>query len=186
MPDPTLQDLLVERASLLDALVRRHGGALLRKESVDDLAQGIRVRLLEKQSAFEWRGEAAFGGWLEAVVRNELNGRRAYWNAARRAAGHVLRLTVGPQSTGHVGVQPAASLTGPLSFAERRDQIDLALEAMETLLPRDQSILELERGGASVAEVAEALDLTAAAAAKARQRALDRFRRAFEHVSRGS
>lgn len=183
MSDPTLQDLLVERPDQLEALVRRHAGALLRRESIDDLAQHIRVRLLEKCAAFEWRGDAAFRGWLETVARNELNGRRAYWNAARRSAGHVLRLTLGPQATGQVGVQPAASRTGPLSFAERRDQIDLALEAMTTLLPRDQRILELERAGASVAEIAVALDVTEVAATKARQRALDRFRRAFEVMS---
>lgn len=186
MTSPRLDELLVQRAAALEALVRRHAGALVRHESHEDLAQGVRLRLLERADVFEWRGDAPFAAWLETVVRNELNGRRAYWNAARRAAGHLLRLTQGPASTGApAGVQPAAQRTGPLSFAERRDQLDLALAAMETLLPRDQQILELERAGATTSDLAAALDLPEPSAAKARQRALQRFRRAYELLSRG-
>ena len=126
---------------------------------------------------------AAFHVWLEAVVRNELNARRAYWNAARRAAGHLLRITSGPVTRAGGGLNPSAAATGPLSFAERRDQVDVALRAAETLLPRDQAILEMERKGGSIAEIAAEFAMSKAAAGKARQRALDRFRRAFELIA---
>ena len=183
MPSPHLNDLIVERSADLDRLVKRYAGALTNRETLDDLSQMIRLKLLESETVFEWRGAAAFHSWLEAVVRNELNARRAYWNAARRAAGHLLRITSGPGTRTGGGIQPSAAATGPLSFAERRDQVDLALRASETLLPRDQSILEMERKGASIAEIAAQLDLSEAAASKARQRALDRFRRSFELIS---
>lgn len=184
---PDLEQLVLERSDQVEAVVRRHAGALLRLETVDDLAQGARLRVLEYGSAFEWRGDAAFDGWLATVVRNHLNDRRAYWNAARRNAGHLLRVSVaGPNSQpGTRGVEPISSRTGPLTFAERRDQVDIAMQALATLLPRDQEILQMERTGASIGEIADALDLTADAAGRARLRALDRFRRAFELYERG-
>lgn len=182
MPSPRLTELIVERSQDLDRLVRRYAGALLTRETIEDLAQTVRLKLLESEATFEWRGDAAFHSWLETVVRNELNARRTYWNAARRAAGHLLRITSNPGMTGG-GIQPRADATGPVSFAERRDQVDLAVRAIETLLPRDQEILEMERAGASIADIASKLALSEAAAGKARQRALERFRRAFELIS---
>ncbi|MEL6714850.1 MAG: sigma-70 family RNA polymerase sigma factor [Planctomycetota bacterium] len=186
MAAPNLEELLVERARELDALVRRHAGALLARETAEDLAQSIRLRILERSDGFEWRGEAAFGAWLRTVARNELDARRAHWNAARRSAGRLLRLTYGPASGAEAGraAQPADGATGPLSFAERRDLVDLAVRALETLPDRDQRLVELTQSGATTREIGERLGLGLEAATKARQRALERFRRAFELIAR--
>lgn len=142
MTSRTLPELLVEHSDALEGLVRRHAGALVRFETHDDLAQRVRVHLLESAGAFQWQGEAAFHGWLRTAVRNCLNNHRAHWNAARRAAGHLLRVTYGPVSAPEAVARPA----------------DLAAH----------------------------LDLSEASAARARQRALERFRRAFELMSRAT
>ncbi|MEM9379759.1 MAG: sigma-70 family RNA polymerase sigma factor [Planctomycetota bacterium] len=183
---PDLEQLVLSRAALVEALVRRYAGSLLRLETVDDLAQGSTLRLLERGGAFEWRGDEAFDGWVATIVRNFLNDRRSYWNAARRNAGHLLRVSLaGPDSGTTRGVEPISSRTGPLTFAERRDQVDVAMQALATLLPRDQEILALERTGASIGDIASSLGLTADSAGKARLRALERFRRAFDLYERG-
>ena len=183
---PDLEQLVIEHSDHVEAVVRRHAGSLLRLETVEDLAQGARLRILESAGAFEWRGEAAFDGWLATLVRNHLNDRRSYWNAARRNAGHLLRVSLaGPQSGVSRGVEPISSRTGPLTFAERRDQVDVAMQALATLLPRDQELLEFERRGASIQEMADALDLTLDSAGRARLRALERFRRAYDLFERG-
>lgn len=183
---PDLEQLILERSELVEAVVRRHAGSLLRLETVDDLAQGARLSVLQSADAFDWRGPSAFDGWIATVVRNHLNDRRSYWNAARRNAGHLLRVSLaGPQSGVTKGVEPISSRTGPLTFAERRDQVDVAMQALATLLPRDQELLELERQGATIQEVADALELTLDSAGRARLRALDRFRRAFDLFERG-
>lgn len=184
-PSPDFEQLVLERSDRIEAVVRRYAGALLRIETVDDLAQDARLRALERRDAFEWRGPEAFDGWLRTVVRSHLEDRRVYWNAARRNAGHLLRVSLAaPESGAPRGVEPISSRTGPLTFAERRDQMELAMQALATLLPRDQRILELERADATVEELAEELDVTPTAAARARLRALDRFRRAFDLYSR--
>ncbi len=183
---PDLEQLILERSNHVEAVVRRHAGSLLRLETVDDLAQGARLSILQSIDVFEWRGDEAFDGWVATVVRNHLNDRRAYWNAARRNAGHLLRVSLaGPQSGVAMGIEPISSRTGPLTFAERRDQVDVAMQALATLLPRDQELLELERQGATVEEIATALDLTPGSAGRARLRALDRFRRAYDLFERG-
>ncbi|MEM1448504.1 MAG: sigma-70 family RNA polymerase sigma factor [Planctomycetota bacterium] len=183
---PDLEELVLARAGLVEALIRRYAGSLLRLETIDDLAQGSTLRLLESGGGFEWRGDDAFDGWVATIVRNYLNDRRSYWNAARRNAGHLLRVSLaGPETGTTRGVEPISSRTGPLTFAERRDQIDVAMQALSTLLPRDQEILALERTGASIGEIAESLGLSTDTAGKARLRALERFRRAFELYERG-
>jgi RNA polymerase sigma factor (sigma-70 family) len=182
---PDLGQLLVRHWADLEALVQRNAGALLRHDTREDLAQGARVRALESAPNFVWQGPAAFHGWLARVVRSHLDDRRAYWAAARRSAGHVLRVTETPASADGAGVVLASPGTGPLTFAERRDQLVLATQAVGTLLPRDQEILALERRGASPSELAAALGVSEEAAARARLRALERFRRAYELFARG-
>ncbi len=185
MSVPTLAEALVEHSSTIEAYVTRGAGALVRRETLEDLAQGVRLRMLECADAFEWRSEPEFLGWAKTVVASYLNTRRQYWNAARRNAGHVLRVSLGGHSDGSQGgIDPESFRTGPATFADRRDQMHLATQAMAMLLDRDQRILELERKGLSTADIAEELSLTAESAGRARSRAHQRFHRAFELLLR--
>jgi DNA-directed RNA polymerase specialized sigma24 family protein len=79
--------------------------------------------------------------------------------------------------------EPAATATGPTTFASRREQLVLATKALDLLLPRDRDLVKWSGEGLSTEEQARRLDLSAEAAGRARRRALDRFRKAFRLVS---
>ena len=73
-----------------------------------------------------------------------------------------------------------------MTWAEARDQHAFAVRAINALLPRDQQIVEWLREGRSDADLAESLGVTAEAAARARLRAIERFRRAYELLVRST
>lgn len=184
-PPPSLAEALVTYSSAIEAFVARGAGRLVHREAVEDLAQGVCLRMLERADSFEWRSELEFLSWTKVVVGSYLNTRRQYWNAARRNAGHVLRVSLGGRSDrSHAGVDPASLRTGPATFAARRDQMHVATQAMSMLLDRDQRIIEHERNGLSITEIGQELGLTTEAAGRARLRAHGRFHRAFELLLR--
>lgn len=184
MADLTLAEAVVRYSDAIDTLVEHRAGGLSRREALEDLAQGAKLRMLGASGSFEWLSEPQFLGWARTVVESYLNSRRDYWNAARRNAGHVLRITLGSESTPRMGVDPRSLRTGPATFADRRDQMHLATQAMAMLLDRDQLLLELDRRGASLEEIGRELGLTAESAGRARLRAQTRFHRAFELLLR--
>ncbi|HLO39737.1 MAG TPA: sigma-70 family RNA polymerase sigma factor [Phycisphaerales bacterium] len=181
-PVYTVESLVIEHRGVLDALVRREAGiVLLRFESVDDLVQGISQEAIRSSKGFTYGGPSAFASWLTLIGRRYLSARRDYWLAHKRNPGNVLRLTVSGSGT---RPRPRAELadtaTGPATFAFRREQLILATRAMAMLLPRDREIITMMSEGLQGAQIAERLGVSLDAAEKARTRAVERLRKAFE------
>ena len=96
-----------------------------------------------------------------------------------------MRLTWGgtPSSDPGAAPEPAGTVTGPSTFAMRREQLSLAVRVLEALLPRDRDLVRWSSEGVSLEEMARRLDIGYAAAQRAHLRALSRFRDAFALAS---
>lgn len=182
---PSFHDRLAGHLDALRSYLLRQGTGLLRFEDVDDLVQGVVERALVAADDFEDRGDEAFVGWLYTLARRHVATRHTHWQTLRRGAGKVLRLTLTGASqtnvTAGVGaaVAPAAEGPGPRTFAEGREQLVLAVQALDTLPERDRQFVRWMSEGMSVSEQAEIAGLEYGAAQRAAHRALDRYRRAF-------
>ncbi|MCK6481950.1 MAG: hypothetical protein L6R43_17925 [Planctomycetes bacterium] len=179
-----LPDLLQVHRGRIETMVRFEARGLLRFETEEDLVQGILARALERGGSFAYRDDPSFFSWIRRTAESYLADRRAHWGALKRRAGRVLRLTQGggEPSPGSVR-EPPSDATGPSTFASRREQIGLVMKALDLLLPKDRDLVRWSADGVDVEETARRLGLGYEAAGKARQRALDRFRKSFELVS---
>ncbi len=179
-----LGDLLEQFRGDLLAYVSGRGGRVLRFESADDVVQGIHVRALEQN--FEYRGEKPFLEWMYKIARSHLADRHAYWMAVRRRPTALFRLTQNPSSTGdgRAVAEPARESTGPATFAERREELEVLYEALAALLSRDQQLIRWSCEGIDLDEMASRLDTPYEATRRARLRALERFRKAHRLVQR--
>jgi len=101
-------------------------------------------------------------------------------SSLERKPGALFRLTSGGSTDGHSPVDPADTATGPVTFAERREQLTVAVQAMAVLLERDQELVRWTSGGAGTAEVAKKLGINVESARRARNRAIERFRQAYD------
>ncbi len=179
-----LAELLERERPRLLASLRRDAGWLLRHESAEDLVQGIAVRALEAAGSFEDRGDAAFRGWLREVTRQHLAGRARHWKARKRDAGRMLRIAVSQPESGVSArtIDPTASMTGPATFAVRREMLDIAFRALQTLGERDRELVRLRCDGCAPQEIADRLAIGYDAAQRGALRAQDRFARAFRFL----
>jgi DNA-directed RNA polymerase specialized sigma24 family protein len=177
---------IAESRDMLESLARREAGvALLRFETPEDLASGALGEALQSTEQLDWRSEEAFRAWLFRVARRHLSGRRDYWFACKRNPGALLRLSMsGSRGSRLERAELADSGAGPSTFAFRREQVVLAVRAMGMLLQRDREIITWTNEGVPIAEQARRLDLSCAAAEKARSRAIERLRRAFSLLAR--
>ena len=178
-----LPELLVEHRVALLRFVERNAGAVQRFETPDDLVQGIHLRALQHKHDFEFRGKEPFLAWMYQVARSHIKERREHWLALKRQPAGLFRLTQAATSDPGAIVEPAGSATGPSTFAARREQLTRAVQALGMLMQRDRELVRWATEGASDASIARRLDLTTAAAAKARQRAIERFRKAHRLLS---
>lgn len=106
------------------------------------------------------------------------------WSAARRNGGALMRITqVGSNSTLGDGVEPVSPGRGPATFAQRRDLLAIAAQAVDVLLPRDQQIVAMIHDGLTVPEMSEQLSLTVETTRRTKQRAVERFRQAYELIA---
>ncbi len=178
---PGLPDLVARHRDRVAVIVRHEAKGLLRFETEEDLVQGILLRALERGREFRWQGEAPFFAWLRRTAESFLADRREHWGALKRRAGRILRLTGGVPSstTGSGAAEPAATSTGPSTMASRRESLRLVALTMDALPPRDRDLIRGCAEGLTVDEVAARLGISYEAAGKARQRALDRFRRTW-------
>lgn len=186
---PNIDEFNALFAAHRDALrrfVERDAAALLRHETADDLVQAIYARALDQLPRFSYRGADAYFGWLAHVARQHFADRHDYWTAARRQAGRVLRVAA---SSGDIrdgatsAVQVPAGGSGPATFAVRREQLEIAARAVQDLAPRDQAVVRALTRGASIEELARELGVSYDAAEKAKSRALERFKKAFEALA---
>ena len=175
--------LLRAHEGVVAAIVRTEAGiTLLRFDAAEDLVQGALHEAVCSAEALDWRGEAAFVSWLCTIARRHLMARREYWFAGKRFQGNLLRLTL---SGGGTPPPAGGGRPGPATFAYRREQVILARRAAALLMERDQKLVHWAAEGVSTPEIAGRLGISQDAAEKARERALDRLRRAFELLSEG-
>ena len=174
--------LLQEHRDDLMGFLSRHAGWLLRYETPDDLMQGLHVRVLERGGGFDYQSREQFLSWIHTVARSHLADRANYWSALKRKSARLLRLTQGgtPSSDPGAVAEPAASMTGPSTFAARREQLSLAVRVLGALLERDRNLVQWSSQGVSLEEMAKRLGISYAAAQRAHLRALDRYRKAFQ------
>jgi DNA-directed RNA polymerase specialized sigma24 family protein len=182
-----LPDLLLAHRGRIETMVRFEARGLLRFETEEDLVQGILARALERGTSFAYRDDPSFFSWIRRTAESYLADRRAHWGALKRRAGRVLRLTQGGGGEPAPGsaLEPPSDATGPSTIASRREQIGLVMKALDLLLPKDRDLVRWSADGVDVEETARRLGIGYEAAGKARQRALDRFRKSFELVSGG-
>lgn len=179
--------LLVDHRPRLVRYFERRGGALLRKESPDDLAQGVHLYALTRRDGFTYQGDRAFVAWLLRLARQHLARRIEYWTALKRDGGRMVRITFGaatPAAGATHGVQPAAGGPGPITAAERAEQLDVAARALDGLPERDRRLVRLMARDLTVKEIAGELDISEAAAQRARLRAVERFRKIYTILER--
>jgi RNA polymerase sigma factor (sigma-70 family) len=182
---PPLGDLLERHRAKVAAIVRGEAKGLLRYETEEDLVQGVMLQALRRGGSFEWRGEASFIAWLRRTAESHIADRRDHWGALKRRSGRVLRFAAAGETRGGSAVgEPAADATGPSTVAARRELIALAARALDALLPRDRDLVRWSSEGVPLDEQAARLGLDYEAAGKARQRALDRFRKTFALAAR--
>ncbi len=174
--------LLQSRQPALRDWLRQHAGGVLRYEPLEDLAQGVAVRALAAEAAFEWRGEAAAWRWLVTVAQRHVADRWDHWRALRRRSGRVLRITSAPGTRS--GVAVAGEGRGPGTMAEAREHLVLAARALGLLPERDQLLVRWHSEGVALAEQAMRLGIAHGAAQRAAHRALERFRKVFALLGR--
>lgn len=155
---PRMDELLDRHRAELIRYIERSATSLLRFEAAEDLAQGISIRALSAADTFEYRNDEAFFGWLVALAKQHFAKRRTYWTALRRGGGIALRLSAGDsRSSTASGIDPVISQTGPSTVASRREQLSLAMRALEVLYPRDREIVQWLSEDVSVEEIASRL-----------------------------
>jgi RNA polymerase sigma factor (sigma-70 family) len=174
-----LAELLVRYRPDLVRFVERRAGSVLRFESAEDLVQGIHLNALRHGARFRYQGREPFLAWMHTVARHHIATRRAYWHALKRRPRGLLRLTRAPGTDPRGVAEPAAGATGPSTFAGRAEHVARAARALDLLLERDRQLVQWASAGTADAEIAERLGLSRAAAERARQRALGRYRKTF-------
>ena len=179
-----LPELLVRYRPDLLRFVERRAGSLLRFETTEDLLQGIHLRALEHKAGFAFQGREPFLKWLHTVARNYIGARRAHWNALKRRPAGLFRLTRNAGSDPGAVAEPPGTATGPSTFADRREQLTIAVKALAVLLPRDQQLVRWSSEGLDSGAMAERLGISRDAADRARLRALERFRKAHRLLAR--
>ncbi len=168
--------------------VEREAKGLLKRESADDVVSGIHARALSQIENFELRTDAEAFTWLKTIARQHVLDRQKYHTALRRHGGEMLRITnasFGGEPGETPGVQVAGKMTGQVTYAMRREAIDLAARAIAGLLDRDQELVRATVEGETLEALAKRLHLTYDAAEQARRRAMERFKKAYDLLARG-
>jgi len=184
---PPVGDLLVRFRGELTGYVARHAGRVLRHESAEDVVQGIHLRVLEQRATFEYRGDESFLAWIRAVARSHLADRHAYWSALRRRPARLVRLIGAGDATSDrsAAAEPAATATGPSTFASRREQVDVAVKALGLLPERDRDLVQWGLDGVAPEEQARRLGTSVETADRARRRAVERLRKMHAVIAGG-
>ena len=167
-------------------MFRSEGGRLLAWEDVDDLVQGVHVRALEAAAGVEFRSAPEWRGWLFTLARQQIGKRAAYWQAMKRDARRLLRLTwhgISASASQLYQGDPSTPHTGPVTFAQRRELLALAVEATSTLQERDRRIVA-HGADVSLDTLAADLGVSRDAAQRARHRAMARFELAFQVLAK--
>lgn len=110
MSEKPLSELLIEHRAELVRFLERQAGSVLKFESAEDLAQGLQLQLLRREDGFTDQGPVAFRSWLQESARRFVGQRRGYWQALKRQAGPMLRISF---SGSRGAVDPQGNITAP-------------------------------------------------------------------------
>ncbi|MGH7149752.1 MAG: hypothetical protein ACREIU_03585, partial [Planctomycetota bacterium] len=125
-----------------------------------------------------------FLGWIAKVARGHIAKRHRYWSVRGRRAGGGTRLSATTFGGGSSRREPLAAGAGPRTALLRSEELGQVGKAISVLLPRDRVLLQWSSEGIPIEEVARRLGLSRESAGRVRLRALERFRAAFEAISR--
>jgi RNA polymerase sigma factor (sigma-70 family) len=171
--------LLEANRDLLVRWMGRHASGLRRFESPEDLAQGVCLRVVEAAGRYEHRSDPEFVGWMLAIARQYVADRHAWWRAAKRDAGPVLRLTLGGATSGAGAPEPSVSQTGATTFAGRREALARATRTLAALGDRDADLVRQVVNDVPIEETSRRLGISYDAAQRARLRAVERLRKLY-------
>lgn len=149
-----VEALLARHLDALHGYLRIKLGAALRKhESSLDLVGSVCREVLEGAERFEYRGEAAFRGWLFRAAENKLRDRARHWARDKRDEQRTAPL---PDASDAGVAQAYASFAGPLSGAIVREQIERLEHAFDALEPEQRDLILAHRlRGMSYEQIAE-------------------------------
>lgn len=167
---PALDELVASHLPRLHAYVRlRMGPALRAREGTLDVVQSVcREVLADVRNGFEYRGEAAFRGWLFQAALNKIRDRHRYHDAEKRQA---LR----EQPIDGATAEVYHSLT-PSRVAMVRERVRRLEEAFDELPDEYREVITLARiAGLSHAEIAARMDRSSGATRMLLGRALARL-----------
>ncbi len=185
---PDFTALLIQHRDQLLNIVRKRAAGIMRFESASDLVQGIHMQAIGVADKFEYQNDKAFLGWLLKLAEQHISNRHHYWNANKRKAQRMIELSgtgsAAESQADRPKIDPASPHTGPVSFAAREEEVEIALQAIAVLKERDQKLVQWMSEDLSTAEVAQRLDVAPDTAERARQRAIERFRKSYEILVR--
>jgi RNA polymerase sigma-70 factor (ECF subfamily) len=148
-------------------------GARRHAESVDFL-QGLFVQIVEAIETADLDDERGFLRWATRIARNDVRD-----EGRRRRERALESLSQGASALPGEG----ASTTSPPARAERADDVERLVEALEELRPEDRTVVELrDLDGLSYREIAERMQKPSEAAAQMHHaRAVARLARKLDH-----
>ncbi len=174
-PHPTLVELLTKHEKLIRRFLgRRSGPYVLRRTTLDDLFQETVAVAIRRSALFEYRDEATFLTWVNAIARNVVL--RSLADQRRRLQPTRIK---GVASTG-VGVREteisSASRTPSSMVAGRESRwaLDCAISKLPEHYRRVIALYKLE--GRSLDEVAQQMDRSKNATCRLIARAMQRLR----------
>lgn len=140
-----LEALLQQHLPALRAFVRLRMSPLLRaRESAGDLVQSACCDLLAALDDFEYRGEAAFRGWLYTAVFNKLREHERGLRAGKRDARRELAMPSGSGSSPPLAEVYAQTLS-PTQALLAAEQVERLEAAFDGLSEEHREVLALSR-----------------------------------------
>lgn len=138
---------------------RQMSHALRSRADSEEVLQSAMVAALANLAKFEYRGEAAFVGWLSAIATQKVAQLARHHGAQRRAIQREQRLTAAPPLE--------ADMTTVTQAAARHDEHTRLRQSLEKLPEPDREVVRLRSlEGLAFGEVAERLDLADQTAAR--------------------
>lgn len=184
LDEAEFERLLGDSLPALRAYVRaRLGPMLAAHESASDVVQSVCRELLVERHDLEYRGEAAFRGWLFSAALHKVWQRDRYWRAEKRAEkgpqkghdGHG-QTDATSEEQAHDLLQGYAHLMTPSRETSAREQVSKLEQALAALSDGDRELIALVKiAGLPHAEVAARTGKSEEACRQGLRRALVRL-----------
>jgi len=176
--DPVALDALVmQHVSALRAFIRlRTCNRVRQHESESDLVQSVCREVLEGAGNFDYRGHAAFKGWLFTAALRKIIEKDDYYTAKKRDVGKNVPLQrSSPEGEGHL-LAAYSSICTPSRAAEANEELE-RIELLFDELPEEyREVITLARVvGLSHAEIAVKMGRSEPACRQLLKRALVRL-----------